>query len=72
MPVSEERVGRSLAWASSHQGDPFLPWLAASDSSDTATLYPVHERKDTNKALVRCTSDKFKYSICPITNFNRK
>lgn len=72
MPVSEERVGRSLAWVSSHQGDPFLPWLAASDSSDTTTLYPVHERKDTNKALVRCTSDKCKYSICPITNFNRK
>lgn len=42
--VSEARAGLSLVWAC--QGDPFLPSLAASGSSDTATLYPVDEAVD--------------------------
>lgn len=44
-PVSGARAGPSLVWASSCRGDPYLPSLAASGSSDIATLYPVHETK---------------------------
>lgn len=45
VPVSGARVGPSLVWALSCRGDPYLPSLAASGSSDTATLYPVQETK---------------------------
>lgn len=44
--VSEARAGQNLVWALSCQGDPCLPSLAASGSSDTAILYPVHEAED--------------------------
>lgn len=59
--VSEVRVGQSLVLALSCQEDPYLPLLAASGSSDRATLYPVHEAEDgldltgTNKHTVLST-----------------
>lgn len=45
MPVSGAKAGPSLVWVLSYQGDPYLPSLAASGSSDTATPSPVHETK---------------------------
>lgn len=46
MPVSGARAGPSLVWVLSCQGDPYLPSLVASGSSDTAILYPVQATED--------------------------
>ena len=46
MPVSGARAGLNLVWVLSCQGDPYLPSLAASGSSDTAILYPVQATED--------------------------
>lgn len=62
--VSEARVELSLAWALTHREDPFLPSLAASDSLNTATPYPVNKTEQ----IVHVKTKDGSYYTAPILN----